>query len=168
VNAIEGNLSCSTGTYGILCATCLKGYYSTLGKACISCAEVSPLHIVLIFIGLLSAAVFSLWWFIGKTTAAQARFEEMRKKARVRWLKGKGGVLCLLKQLLGFFQIVLMLKSMYQIPFPLQACVSHRSSFFSMLRSHSLCGVNLCICAFSIHDPYTRCGSPKLVFIHQH
>jgi hypothetical protein len=118
VNAIEGNLSCSTGTHGILCATCLKGYYSTLGKACISCEEVLPLHITLIFIGLLFAVVISLWWFIGESTATQARFEEMRKKARVRWLKWKGGVLCLLKQLLGFFQIVLMIKSVYRIPFP--------------------------------------------------
>ena len=134
MNAIEGNLSCSPGTHGILCATCLKGYYSTLGKACISCDEVSPLHIILISIGLLFAAAFSLWWFIEKRTATQARFEKMRKKARVRWLKWRGGVLCLLKQILGFFQVLLMTKSVYRIPFP-SLCTSSKH-FLLMLRSH--------------------------------
>jgi hypothetical protein len=151
VNAINGNLSCSTGTTGILCATCLKGYYSNLGKACISCDEVSPLHMIIIFIGLLFAAVFSIWWFIAKSAATQARFEEMRKIARVRWLKWKGGVLCLLKQLLGFFQIVLMTKSVYRIPFP-SLCKSLKH--FLLDDTISLTHFVVWICAFdprSVH-----------------
>ena len=47
-----------------------------------------------------------------------ARYLSTKNFLALRWLKWRDTIVVLAKQLLGFFQIVLLLQSVYRIPFP--------------------------------------------------
>jgi hypothetical protein len=47
-----------------------------------------------------------------------ARYLGTKDFLALRWLKWRDTIVVLAKQLLGFFQIVLLLQSVYRIPFP--------------------------------------------------
>jgi hypothetical protein len=53
-----------------------------------------------------------------KTLASNTKVAEAYRAFLARWTKWKGSVIPVAKQLFGFFQVVVLLRSVYRIPFP--------------------------------------------------
>jgi hypothetical protein len=98
-----------------------------------------------------------LFWLaryaLKNNTAFKRRFIKSKEFFVVRWLQSRQMIVVLAKQLLGFFQIVLLLQSVYRIPFPriyvdvLSCKFGYSSSFNESMR--------LFTCTFLPHVSYS-------------
>jgi hypothetical protein len=118
VNGALGNLSCTKGTLGVLCGGCRTGFYRSLDRSCASCEKAAPLQFALLAMFALAMACFLLTWWLRKIMAHSSKAEELYKAFLVKWTKWKDSVIVVGKLLFGFFQVVMLLRSVYRIPFP--------------------------------------------------
>jgi hypothetical protein len=68
---------------------------------------------------LMLAVVWALFrWCLHTKAASHSKASELYKAFQARWTKWNDSVIAVAKQLLGFFQVVVLLRSVYRIPFP--------------------------------------------------
>jgi hypothetical protein len=79
VDEAEGNLSCASGSYGMLCATCQQGHYRLFDATCESCEKVSVVSLVFF---LLIAVAIGGWWCKIKI---QRKYAKRHVYFRARW-----------------------------------------------------------------------------------
>ena len=122
VDESRGNISCSAGSHGVLCATCDQGYFKQLDGSCETCEEMAPIQTTLLTLLVSVLVVFGSFRLVirlmRRNPLLWARYLGTKDFLALRWLKWRDTIVVLAKQLLGFFQIVLLLQSVYRIPFP--------------------------------------------------
>jgi hypothetical protein len=122
IDEVMGNLSCSAGSYGILCGSCSAGYFKQPDKSCKTCDAVPPLQTAAMLATSLIAGVLALSWLVRLILRRNASLWEHYTTTKdflvVCWRKWQGMIIPVAKQFLGFFQIVLLLQSVYRIPYP--------------------------------------------------
>jgi hypothetical protein len=122
VDKSRGNITCSAGSHGVLCATCDQGYFKQLDGSCKTCEAIAPAQAIVLTLLLLVLVVFGSLKLVvrlmRRTPKLWARYLSTKDFLTLRWLTWRDAIVVLAKQLLGFFQVVLLLQSVYRIPFP--------------------------------------------------
>eukprot|EP00937_MAST-01D_sp_MAST-1D-sp2_P004033 g4033.t1 len=114
VNNMTGTVSCTPGNMGALCAVCAAEYYKRSDEGrCVACADANlkqdvPWAPIAAFVGFallfMATDARSHWHFL--------RFAQRHVQGCRRHLMGKS------KVVLSFFQIMMLSKTVYRVPFP--------------------------------------------------
>jgi hypothetical protein len=111
-----GSVTCATGTAGVLCAVCADGYTRLGGGACTRCD--STAHTVSFALGLLVAAAVLLAGVAVKFANASTNDRVVRLTTLVKAASSKlYAIRTKLKLTFVFYQVVLLLGSVFDIPF---------------------------------------------------
>eukprot|EP00937_MAST-01D_sp_MAST-1D-sp2_P000024 g24.t1 len=147
VDALTGSVSCSPGNSGALCAVCRPDYYKrTDTGACVACENVNMSQDVP-WVALLVLALFLLF-FLGSDARAEWRcLRRVQKHVQGcrQVLVGKS------KIVLSFFQIMLLTKNIYRVPFPVNFVDFMDKLAFLRFELFKLVPVR-CLYAYSFHD----------------
>jgi hypothetical protein len=129
----RGNLSCTEGNYGILCGTCLQGHFKVLDGSCTKCTSetTTSRHTIVLVMLVFVVIAFVIYRRMNTKRRQDGASAEVYKRLHVFWTKWRDSIVVIAKQLLGFFQVVLLLRTVYRIP------VSDLDRIFFLVLTHS-------------------------------
>ena len=147
VHNVTGAVACKQGNAGALCAVCATGYYKRSDDgSCVACADASVKDDVP-WGPLLAAAVFVALYLGSDARADWRRCRALQRRIQgcQRHLVGKS------KVVLGFFQVLLLSKTVFRVPFP-RVFVDFMNKF-AFLRFELFKLIPLsCVAPYDFHD----------------
>lgn len=119
VDSATGAVNCTGGTDGLLCALCGGGYYRNADRTCSECTEDDKNMTGVWFVFVFIALAAGLYLFVPLHHLPRKAARPLRTAAKGLYKFGvKIGLVAMVKIVCSFYQVLLLLGDIYDIPFP--------------------------------------------------
>jgi hypothetical protein len=122
VNNKTGSIQCLDGTDGLLCTICSEGYFRNGDRTCSPCTDEHRNMLPMLLLVSFALSSFVIYWSFNKYG-----IRRLPKQVQTRLLSAKvwayrfaadSGLVCMIKIVCSFYQVLLLLGDIYDVPFP--------------------------------------------------